>query len=272
MANSPNYSAPALEKGLDILELVASQTRPLSLSEISAKLGRSKSEIFRMMLALEGRNYIARDEQGDGYRITNRLFMLGMAQPPVRTLLDIALPQMQKVADQSWQSCHLVLASDDEIVVIARVNSPGDIGYAVHIGHKRPVDRSASGPVIFAFQPDYVRDAWLKRLRKKKDFDERDFLARVKKVRADGFARIRSPRVASVLDISAPLFEKGRAIATITVPYVEQAPVVTTAAITTQVLLKAAAEISRGLELNGSPVVTPGMPTPTVPAPRRRRK
>jgi DNA-binding IclR family transcriptional regulator len=268
MAKSPNYRAPALEKGLDILELIASQTRPLSLSEVSERLGKSKSEIFRMIMVLEERGYIVRDDKGEGYSITNRLFMLSMAQPPVRTLLDIALPQMRLVADQVWQSCHLVVASEDEIVVIARVNSPGDIGYAVHIGHKRPVDRSASGPVLFAFQPEAVRDAWLKRLRKKRDFDEADFLARVKRVRADGYARVRSQRVPSVTDISVPLFEDERAIATITIPYVEQVPATATADVAVAELQKAAREISRSLDLNSSPVIMPGTPSAAI----KRRK
>jgi len=152
MARLSKYRAPALEKGLEILELIARETVPLSLSEISQKLGRSKSEIFRMIVALETLGYIARPDGDEGYRITNRLFMLGMAQPPIRSLQDTALPVMQAVANTVMQSCHLVVPVDDEIVVIARVDSPGDIGYAVRLGHKRPINLTASGAALFAFQ------------------------------------------------------------------------------------------------------------------------
>ena len=44
------YSAPALEKGLDILELLSKQEAGLTQSEISRALGRSVSEIFRMLV------------------------------------------------------------------------------------------------------------------------------------------------------------------------------------------------------------------------------
>src|SRR5690625_6410198 len=53
------YRAPALEKGLDVLELLASHGGPLTTSQMATLLGRSVSELFRMVLALEYRGYIA---------------------------------------------------------------------------------------------------------------------------------------------------------------------------------------------------------------------
>ena len=47
-----SYAAPALEKGLDILELLASSGRPMGTRQLAEELGRSKNEIFRI-----GRNY-----------------------------------------------------------------------------------------------------------------------------------------------------------------------------------------------------------------------
>jgi hypothetical protein len=49
------YTAPALEKGLDILERLSLSETGLSLSEIARDLGRSVSEIFRMLVVLEQR-------------------------------------------------------------------------------------------------------------------------------------------------------------------------------------------------------------------------
>ena len=54
------YTAPALEKGLDVLELLASVSEALTHSEIARRLGRSVSEVFRMLVCLEERGYISR--------------------------------------------------------------------------------------------------------------------------------------------------------------------------------------------------------------------
>ena len=58
LRNKSRYAAPALDKGLDILELLASETEGLTRSEISRRLGRTVGELFRMMVCLEERGYI----------------------------------------------------------------------------------------------------------------------------------------------------------------------------------------------------------------------
>jgi DNA-binding IclR family transcriptional regulator len=59
------YTAPALEKGLDIMELLAQEAKPLSMPDIAQCLGRSKGEIFRNLRILEERGYIARANGSD---------------------------------------------------------------------------------------------------------------------------------------------------------------------------------------------------------------
>ena len=64
------YTAPALEKGLEILELLAEAEGTLTQKQITGHLGRSVSEIYRMLSVLEDRGYISRDAQG-GYLLTS---------------------------------------------------------------------------------------------------------------------------------------------------------------------------------------------------------
>ena len=51
------YSAPALEKGLDVLELLAAEPHGLNLQEISRRLKRTSNELFRMLDVLLRRGY-----------------------------------------------------------------------------------------------------------------------------------------------------------------------------------------------------------------------
>ena len=120
------YRAPALEKGLDILEVLAHERQPMPLREIGLQLGRSKGELFRMLVVLQVRGYIQRDEAGDAFFLTPRLFELGMRTPFVRDLLDAALPEMQKLAEATQQSAHLVVPSRGETVVVGVVSGGQD--------------------------------------------------------------------------------------------------------------------------------------------------
>ena len=51
------YPVPALEKGLDLLELLSARADPQSLTALARTLGRSSSELFRMITCLERRGY-----------------------------------------------------------------------------------------------------------------------------------------------------------------------------------------------------------------------
>src|SRR6187402_695079 len=125
------YRAPALEKGLDVLELLAAAKSPMTLSQISTRLERSVSELFRMVQVLESRGYVALSGRGDGFELTNKLFSLGLSRGPSQNLLASALPLMQALSEQTRQACHLAIASDDRMVVIARIEAPGDVGFSV---------------------------------------------------------------------------------------------------------------------------------------------
>ena len=137
------YRAPALEKGLDVLELLATNAVPMTPSQMSTDLGRSVSELFRMIQVLEFRGYI--ELTPAGYRLSNRLFALGMAQAPVKSLTEAALPHMRDLSAATVQSCHLVVPTEAQIVVVARIEGPGDLSYSVRLGYRRNIIDASSG-------------------------------------------------------------------------------------------------------------------------------
>ena len=56
------YRAPALDKGLDILEILASQPRGLTRAEIVKEMGLGPSQIYRMLERLVARGLLLRIE------------------------------------------------------------------------------------------------------------------------------------------------------------------------------------------------------------------
>ncbi len=217
------YRAPALEKGLDVIELLAAEKSPLNLSAISQRLGRSAGELFRMLQVLESKGFITQADDGKGYVLTNKLFALAMAQAPVRTLVETALPIMRKLTQDVGQSCHMAVASEDQIVVIARIERPGDLGFSVRVGYRREIARAASGLVLFAYQDDEVRQQWLKRCRLKGEAAE-SFTARANIVRARGHHEAPSDFVRGIVDLATPILRGETAVATLVVPFVHSNP------------------------------------------------
>jgi len=217
------YRAPALEKGLDVIELLAAEKSPLNLSAISQRLGRSSGELFRMLQVLEFKGFITTSENGSGYVLTNKLFALAMAQAPVRSLVETALPIMRRLVQDIGQSCHIAVASEDQIVVITRIERPGDLGFSVRIGYRREIATATSGLVLFAYQNDEVRRAWLKRCRLKGETAEA-FVQRADQVRVRGHHEAASHFVRGIVDLSAPILRGDTAVAALTIPFVHSNP------------------------------------------------
>lgn len=215
------YRAPALEKGLDVLELLMTSARPLTMTEICQQLGRSQGEMFRMVQVLIARGYLEPDSLGDGYVLTDRMFSMAMRQPPVQSLIEVALPAMRTLAMAIGQSCHLAMHSRGEIVVVARVESDEQIGFSVRVGHRRSIVGSVSGAVLFGFQPEEIRQRWLATLPSSPDPAARAaFVIAADKARAKGIARAASAYTAGVTDISVPILRGDRAAAALTVPFI----------------------------------------------------
>lgn len=244
----PKYRAPALEKGLDILELLARERRPLTAVAIGERLGRSTSELFRMIQVLEYRGFIRQAPEG-GYTPTERLFALGMEQPPVKSLLEAALPVMRELSRQIGQSCHLTMRSGGDIVVVARIESSEQIGFSVRIGHRRPMLESNSAVVHFAFLDEVDRERWLAEVSDPDADRLAQFRKRAEQVRQRGYEKAKSGYTLGITDLAAPVLRGMATAAVLTVPFVQTLGPQMPVDVAIRHLRAAAAEISAALLL-----------------------
>ena len=219
------YSAPALEKGLDILEFLASRNAPQSVRRIAEHLGRSKSEIFRMVSVLLARGYIARDNATEELVLTNHLFEMGIRTPRARELLEVAVPAMQAMTSEMAQSAHLVVLSRGETVVIAAIAGGSDMSFTLRLGYRRPLVDASSGRVILAFQPPQVAQGWIDQSRRlvPKDCDFAELDTALKRIRKQGYEIHRSRDVVGITDIACPILNAGgEAVAALVMPFVNR--------------------------------------------------
>lgn len=224
MSQVRNYTAPALEKGLEVLELLADKGTPMTLAQISTELGRSKSELYRMLAVLERKNYLAREDGSDYFYITNRLFDLGMSVPPVGTLVEAAFPVMHELADTTRQPCHLAVASAHRMVVVARVESPSSVGLSVRVGHSLNLFESGSGYVLLAWMPENRKSAAYEYFAEYcKHFTGDPSEAELDIIRRQEYLRMESTQAQGVEDLACPVFigDRKHAIASLTIPYLK---------------------------------------------------
>jgi len=202
----PNYGAPALEKGFNVVELLSRNPEGLTVSEIAAGLGLSISEIFRIIMVMERRQWL-RKAAGDKYRVTPMVLDLAFQATPAEELAAVAGPHMREFARLTDQSCHLVIRSGDKGLVIMRQQNPGPTGFHVRIGMQLDLETTCSGHVLLAFGlPTATPDHGLQAL--------------LNAVRQRGYERMESARTLGVTDVSYPIFDfHGQIAGALTVPF-----------------------------------------------------
>ncbi|MBC7590711.1 MAG: helix-turn-helix domain-containing protein [Salinibacterium sp.] len=215
MPTAPEYAAPALEKGLDIIELLADRAGGVSQTEIAEATGRTLGQIFRVLATLERRGYIARDRQSGLYVLSMKLFDLAHRHPPLRGLVAIATPAMRTLAERVRQSCNLSVLDAGRVRVIAQVESPADFGYRVRVGAIFSTDSTATGAVLTADTPEPL-------------------------IRPDAMQ-------GGIVDLVVPVRDGHRTVAALTVPYVATTFSGSDAATVLAATLDTAAEIAAQL-------------------------
>ena len=247
--DSSRYRAPALDKGLDILELLAGVDGGLTQSEIARRLGRSPNEFYRMLDRLVRRGYVTRLE-GDRYSLTLKLFGLAQFHAPVRRLVSFATPLMRDLAEATCQANQLVVFDRGVAVVIAQQEAPGYWGISIRVGSHVSLFDTGSGHVLLAFRSPEEREMMMRE--EARGGEPRDpgpeFLARLEQVRDRGHEMMASLQTAGVFNLSVPILAPdGKAIAALTVPYITLvntpgAPDITQ---TIALMLTASAKLSR---------------------------
>ncbi|MEO8542566.1 MAG: IclR family transcriptional regulator [Betaproteobacteria bacterium] len=224
-SGTTKYTAPALDKGLDILEALANAPQGLTLNGLAKALGRTASEIFRMVVTLQQRGYLSADEN-DRYNLTLKMLELSHRQQPLKSLVATATPLMRELASRAYQSCHLSVYHDGHILVVAQVDAPGPFSMGAKVGALGKLSDSASGTILLAFRDEAERTRMMAaqiRIHGELEIDAAQLLRQIEQARSNESITWPSRRIVGATDVSRPVFGiKQEVIAALTVPYIER--------------------------------------------------
>lgn len=216
------YRAPALDKGLDILELLAEREGSLSQVEIAKALDRSISEIFRMLDRLVRRGYVRRTEE-DRYAVTLKLFEMAHWTPPLKRLINEAMPLMRTYSHQTQQACHLVTFDKNRLIVVAQVDPPGYWSVAIRVGAQINMLDTGSGHVFLAYASEADRQFMLRNSDGSVQDISPALQAHLEEVRRNGYEMMPSLQIPSVTNLAVPVLGAlGTVIATLACPFIER--------------------------------------------------
>ena len=167
--STPNRRGPdhrSANRVLDILERLGSESRGLSLHEISSGLKAPKSSLLPLLRTLEARQYIEQDPAG-AYRPGSRMAELGLSVRAGLDLVTTARPLLEQLSRSTGETVMLAKLASDRLAVIYvdKVESVHPIRYTFGLGERRPLHSTSSGKVLLAHMSPDEREQVLKSIR-----------------------------------------------------------------------------------------------------------
>jgi DNA-binding IclR family transcriptional regulator len=140
-----------LDRGIQVLELLAAAERPASIAALAAGLGVHRSIVYRILRTLEDRRLVNRRPDG-AYELGVGLQIL--ARNVSRSLREAAMPELAALARDLSMTAFLVVADREECVTLFSVE-PRHTAIAVvaRPGSRHRLDQGAPGLALLAGGP-----------------------------------------------------------------------------------------------------------------------
>ena len=147
------YRVQSVERALDTLEaLVPAGREGLPLVTIARELQISKSTALALLKTLTGRGFVA--EVGTGrfrrYRLGLTLARLGDEVLSQVSLLDVALPALRVMTDETGWTSRIGVLDDPFAVIVGRVDGPGIVRFKSTLAQRELPHCSAIGKALLA--------------------------------------------------------------------------------------------------------------------------
>lgn len=187
--------APALERGLRMLELLARHPEGLPQTKVAEFLGAPDSSVMRLGRVLADLGYVTRCEKSRRFTLARKFLAMAQGLEAERNLVEIALPIMRELRNELRESVVLgALAPELGVgftLAVARSVHP----FAFHVEPGTPFHLHASGPgkaMLAALSEDRLQELLprlkLERLTAQTITSRQALVAEIAKVRRAGYA------------------------------------------------------------------------------------
>jgi IclR family acetate operon transcriptional repressor len=140
----------SLHRAFGLLELVATQGRAMSLTEIAAASGLAPATLHRLARTLVDLGYL-RQEPSRHYALGPRLFLL--AESSSTMLNDVALPHLAHLVDEIGETANLAMLDGDRVAYVAQVPGRHSMRMFTEVGRRVLPHCTAVGKALLASSP-----------------------------------------------------------------------------------------------------------------------
>lgn len=142
-----DYTVPALQKGLRILEMFDSNRRALSQVEMAQRLGVSTSSIYRIVQTLTSMGYLSKIGTNT-YALGTQVVSRGFSYLASREIVEVAAPFITRLRDSTSLSSHVGVRDGSEVLYVFRALALQRVSVNVPVGTRFPLHTTAMGRAL----------------------------------------------------------------------------------------------------------------------------
>ncbi len=152
----------SLARGLGVIRAFDMQNPQMTLTQVAKRTGLTRAGARRFLLTLAELGYVRKDQRL--FSLTPKILELGYAFMASAPLSLTARPIVDRVTEQTGESCNMGVLDKDDMVNVAHTGPRGIVMVNVHVGARIPAAYTAVGRAILAFLPEEELNAYLARL------------------------------------------------------------------------------------------------------------
>jgi DNA-binding IclR family transcriptional regulator len=214
---SAAHGCEGARRVLALMLTFSADENTLTARQLADRTGIALPSVYRYITLLRETGLLAGDERGS-YRLSARLIGLARAAEAAESIIDVADPVMQDLAEQTGETVILVRLNGRSAVCVHRVQSAQRLRISFEPGQPLPLERGASARLLLASLPLDVRREYLAPLAERDP--EAAVLLENKVVLAgqQGYATSEEEIDKGVWAASAQVVQGKRVVAALTVP------------------------------------------------------
>jgi DNA-binding IclR family transcriptional regulator len=249
----------SLVKAFQILESLA-QNGPMGLNSIAAHTGFPASTVHRILATLGHLGYIRQENGTRQYGVSLKMLELTQGLREDLDIVTVARPIMREAMEATGETVNLVVFEDSEAVYVEQINNTRSLlRMFTKVGARVPLYCSGVGKAFLANQPqekalEYLSRTQIRPLTQHTIVDKAALLRELDQVRAAGFARDKEEIENGVACVAAPIWHAGKVVGGLSISGPSNRVTDETAPELGQEVVRAALEITKGLEFLDSPL------------------
>jgi DNA-binding IclR family transcriptional regulator len=152
-----NKNVQAVDRALSILEALAKEGAPMSLTLISSELKLNISTVHRLLATLIAAKFVVQEKDSGKYKLGLKVFEIGYSVVKNLNIPQIAKPYLKELVEKFNETINLAVLDGKEVIYIDQVESKNVVKMLARPGTRAPAYCTGSGKILLSkFKPHEI--------------------------------------------------------------------------------------------------------------------